>query len=196
MVEAFTSLYTHTLDTWANTFWLGHRVVKNPFDLWVYQEILWETRPTVIVEMGSSIGGSALFFASMFDLIGEGRIVSVDKDSYVGEQPRHRRITFLVGDSVAPETVSHVMAGLEGERVMVALDSDHSYDHVSAELACYGHLVTPGCYLVVEDTWAAPGAAQACSEYVSARDGDFEIDQTREKHLMTFNPGGWLRRVR
>lgn len=213
IIDGFASRYTHNLDTWANTFWLGHQVAKCPLDLWVYQEVLWQTAPTVIVETGSSIGGSALFFASIFDLmdayrpgpeaqrrtvgmVGSGRIVSVDKDPYPDSQPVHPRVTFMVGDAAGDAMARRVAAAVADEpRVMVALDSLHTYEHVARELALYGPLVTPGCYLVVEDT-ADLGGREAVHDYVVASDDAFVIDKTKEKHLLTFNPDGWLRRVR
>jgi cephalosporin hydroxylase len=88
-------------------------------------------------------------------------------------------------------------------RVLVVLDSDHSRDHVLAELRAYAPLVTPGSYLVVEDTNVnghpvyeafGPGPMEAVQDFLKERD-DFEVDRSREKFLLTFNPGGWLRKL-
>lgn len=175
------------------TTWLGFPCIKNPLDLWVVQEILWETRPTLIIETGTLAGGSALYLASILDMIGEGRVVTIDINPYPG-LPEHPRITYFNGDSVRPQMVEKVTRIAKGERVMVILDSDHSYEHVSKEIAAYSPLVSPGCYLIVEDGWGPLGfgVGQALEEFDSP---DFITDRGREKLLMTFHPGGFLLRV-
>lgn len=182
---------------WAETYWLGKQVVKCPMDLWVYQEILWETQPDVILETGTSGGGSAFFFATIMDRIGHGRVVTVDIHEYPHLRPDHPRISYLKGSSIDPAIVSQMAAQAQG-RVMVALDALHTYEHVQAELDAYARLVSPGCYLVVEDTgWGAPGEPWACEAAAEFLRGhpEFEADRSREKHLITSNRGGWLRRI-
>jgi cephalosporin hydroxylase len=191
LLERFTDRYVHTLGTWANTFWLGQQVVKCPLDLWVYQEILWETQPDLILETGSCIGGSAYFFATVFDMMAtDGRIVTVDKDPYFN-QPEHPRITWLIGDAVAPDIVEEMLSH-QAPKTMVVLDSLHTFDHVRAELEAYSPAVSGGCYLVVEDT-TQPEARDAVDSFLEDHPL-FEVDPSREKHLLTLNPGGWLRR--
>jgi cephalosporin hydroxylase len=190
--------------TYQNTRWLGVRAQKCPLDMWVFQEILYETRPDVLVEMGTFQGGSALYFASVFDLLGHGRVVTVDIEDQP-EKPRHERITYLLGSSTSDE-IAQKVAGLikSGERVMVVLDSDHHRDHVLREMRRYASLVSPGCYLIVEDTHFnghpilpkfGPGPMEAVQEFLKERT-DFIPDRSREKFLMTFNPSGYLKRVR
>lgn len=186
---------------WAETYWLGKQVVKCPMDLWVYQEIIFETQPEVLIETGTSGGGSAFFFATLFDLIGCGRVVTVDKDCYPHLFREHPRITYLTGDSTSEEIASQMWAAASGKRTMVSLDSLHTYDHVSAELALYGELVSVGCYLVIEDTGmgnptvAGEGgwANRAAAEFVAANTC-FSVDLSRERHLLTSNHDGWIRR--
>jgi cephalosporin hydroxylase len=190
-------------DAWTKAGWLGTQALKNPLDLWIYQEIIAETRPELIVETGTWRGGSALFMASVCDLLGEGEIVSVDVAPMRDDYPRHPRITYLAGrSSTDPEVVEEVRARVDGRRTQIILDSDHSQAHVEAELAAYAPLVPVGCYLIVEDSNIGqirkdlmPGPLQAIETFLATTD-EFEIDREREKFLLTFNPSGYLRRVR
>src|SRR5262245_4221062 len=95
--DAFACLYyERDFDTWRNTTWLGVPVQKNPADLWVYQELLHELRPELIVETGTYAGGSALFLAAICDILGVGSVVTVDIDvDGHGQRPRHERVTYL-----------------------------------------------------------------------------------------------------
>jgi cephalosporin hydroxylase len=202
VVDAFHRLYYEVGTTWKETFWLGQPVQKCPFDLWAYQEILVETRPDLIVECGTYLGGSARFLASVCDELGQGRIVTIDILERPG-RPRHRRITYLHGSSTDSEVVERVRRrSRRAKRVMVILDSDHTRDHVIRELELYGPLVTHGCYLVVEDTNInghpvsgefGPGPMEAVKSFLERSDA-FEVDRSREKLLLTFNPSGYLRR--
>lgn len=205
VTDAFHRLYhANGARTYNNTYWFGVPVQKCPLDLWVFQEILFETRPDVVVEMGTYKGGSALFFASMFDLLGRGRVITVDIEDQPGKPP-HPRIEYLLGSSTSPEIARQVRERLRpGERVMVVLDSDHSRDHVLEELRLYSDLVTPGNYLIVEDTHFnghpilprhGPGPMEAVREFLR-RTELFEVDREREKFGLTFNPSGYLKRVR
>ena len=202
VVEGFHRLYyTSGRQTWKDTRWLGARALKTPLDLWIYQELLVALAPALIIETGTAEGGSALFLASICELLGRGKIVTVDTETR--EQPRHPRITYLTGSSTAAETLATVAERAQGKSpVMVVLDSDHSRDHVLAELRSYADFVTPGSYLVVEDTnlhdhpvvpGFGPGPMEAVEEFLRERD-DFEPDPSAEKFLLTFNPRGYLRR--
>jgi cephalosporin hydroxylase len=186
----------------ARTEWLGVKARKCPLDFWIYQEILFEKRPDLIIETGTAHGGSAYFLASIFDLIGSGRIVTVDIRPREG-RPEHPRISYVQGDSAAPEIVAAVKERAQpDEKVMVTLDSAHDCDHVLEELRVYGPLVTPGQYLVVEDTNVnghparpefGPGPMEALQAFLAEDLGRrFAVDPACEKFLMTFNPGGYL----
>jgi cephalosporin hydroxylase len=203
VIDAFHRLYYDSQKTtWKQTFWLGRGVRKCPLDLWVYQEILVETVPDLIIETGTYVGGSAYYFATVCDLIGQGEIVTIDVDKHAG-RPRHRRITYIHGSAVDDDVVKRVHGRARRARsVMVVLDSDHSRDHVLRELELYAPLVTSGCYLVVEDTNVnghpvspafGPGPMEAVTEFLETTD-DFEVDRGREKLFLTFNPSGYLRR--
>ena len=190
-------------DAWVNATWLGTQALKNPLDLWVYQEIVHETRPELIVETGTYRGGSALYLATLCDLVDAGEVVSIDVEPMRDDYPSHPRLTYLAGrSSTHPGVVADVTARAVGKRTLVILDSDHSQAHVEAELEAYAPIVPVGCYLIAEDSNIGrirkdlmPGPLQAVERFLAATD-EFEIDREREKFLITFNPSGYLRRVR
>ncbi len=188
--------------TWRNTQFMGHAILKCPLDLWLYQEILHTVRPALIVETGTAFGGSALYLASICDFLNSGQIVTIDIESREG-RPEHPRVTYLTGSSVSPDIVDQVrdLTRASGP-VLVLLDSDHSYDHVLAELRAYRAIVSPGSYLIVEDTNLnghpvepehGPGPMEAVETFL--RDHrEFAHDSAMDKFLLTFNPGGYLKR--
>jgi cephalosporin hydroxylase len=206
VVDGFHQLYYETGEaggTWKDTTFLGVPTWKVPLDLWVYQELLYELRPDLIVETGTAHGGSALYLATLCEALDRGEVVSVDIGHWP-DRPAHRRLTYLTASSTDPRVVAQVAErAAVAERVLVVLDSDHRRDHVLAELRAYAPLVTPGSYLVVEDTNVnghpvyeafGPGPGEAVQDFLKERD-DFEVDRSREKLFLTFNPGGWLRRL-
>lgn len=190
-------------DAWTKARWLDAQALKNPLDLWVYQEIMVETRPELVVETGTYRGGSALFLASICDLLGAGEVLSIDIEPARDDYPQHPRITYLAGrSSTDPDVVAEVAVRADGKKTLVVLDSDHSQAHVEAELDAYGQLVPVGCYVIVEDSNIGrirrdllPGPLEAIEAFLERTDA-FEIDREREKFLITFNPSGYLRRVR
>ena len=202
VVASFHRLYYDSM-VWRDTYWQGVETQKTPFDLWAYQEIVFELKPDVIVETGTFDGGSALYLATMCDLVGAGKVITVDLEARP-YRPRHPRITYVEGhSSTSVEAVEKVRAGLGGsQKVMVILDSDHARNHVLDELKIYSKMVTPGQYLIVEDTNInghpvlaefGPGPMEAVDAFLR-ENRDFEIDPTREKFFFSFNPRGYLKR--
>lgn len=185
------------------TTYHGIPTLKNPLDFWVYQEIMWDSRPDVVVEIGNFRGGSTLALAHMADLVGHGRIVAVDRD-HDGIAPRakaHPRITFVTGK--ACDVVSTVAAAIpSGASVMVLEDSAHTYEHTSRVLEAYSPLVTPGQYFIVEDgichhgldVGPKPGPYEAVEAFVR-RNPDFVVDRDKESFGITWNPKGYLKRT-
>jgi cephalosporin hydroxylase len=192
--------------------WMGCAVLKNPIDMWLYQEILVDRRPDILIETGTHHGGSALFFAGIARLAEfPMKVITIDFNPKIAfDAPRHDifPITAISTTSGAIAQVSdHIQQsrsklGRE-PRVMVVLDSDHSMKNVSEELAVYSKFVTLGDYLVVEDTNInghptmpdhGPGPYEAVEQFLSTR-ADFVRDPVGDKFLLTQNPGGWLRRV-
>lgn len=196
-------IYFHRRDsTWMNTYWMGVRVEKIPFDLWVQQEIIFETKPDLLIEAGTFDGGSAMFYASLFDLMGQGEVVSVD----IAPQPNlpsHPRVEFITASSIAPSTIEFLRERSSGKRTMLILDSDHSEAHVRQELALLSDLVSPGCYLIVEDTNVnghptlpehGPGPMEALNDWLKTNP-PFISDPSREKYMVTFHPRGYWKRL-
>ena len=207
IVDSFHRLYFDARAfnmTWRNTFWLGHPILKCPLDLWIYQEIITELRPAVIVETGTAFGGSALYLASICDIVGQGKIVTIDIERHDG-CPEHPRITYLTGSSTSDEMFARVQTEIQGcESILVILDSDHRKEHVLAELRRYGPIVSPDSYLIVEDTNLnghpvdpdfGPGPAEALEEFLRETPS-FRVDRSKEKLYLSFNPGGYLKKIR
>jgi cephalosporin hydroxylase len=186
-----------------HTFWLGTRILKCPLDLWIYQEMIHELRPDVIIETGTAYGASGHYMATLCDLVGNGRIITIDIEAQPN-RPTHPRLTYMLGSSVDPQIVAEVKSSIAGAKtVLVILDSDHSRDHVLAEMNTWSHVVTPGSYLIVEDSNVnghpadpkfGPGPMEAIDAFL-AKDKRFQIDPMREKFFMTFNPRGYLKRI-
>jgi cephalosporin hydroxylase len=205
ITNAFHRLYYYQRErTWRNTRWLGTEVQKCPLDLWVYQELLFELRPDLIIETGTRYGGSAAYMALFCDLWNRGRIVSIDVEVLPG-RPEHPRIRYVTGPSTDPEVLADVQREVRpGDRVLVILDSDHSEENVLAELRAYHPLVSPQSYCVVEDSnvnghpvWPEFGGGPMEAIRTFLRENDaFEIDRDREKFFLTFNPSGYLKRVK
>lgn len=214
VINEFHKLYYKNKPRSARTRWLGYVVGKNPMDYWTFQEIIYETRPTVIIETGSSLGGSALFFASMLDLIGgEGRVLTVDIKSpeITGSgkvQASHPRITYLVGSSISKSIVKSLQELVSDlDRVMVNLDSRHFKNYVLQEMEIYSKFVSVGCYMIVDDTnlghpvtehkirrYLNNGPWEAVEEFLKTHD-NFTPDRSREGQLLTFMPRGYLLRT-
>jgi cephalosporin hydroxylase len=184
-----------------NIYWLGISTEKCPFDMWVYQEMIYETKPEVIIETGTRHGGSALFFAHICGLVGKGEVITIDINEC---DISHPRVTKIIGSSVSNEVINKVKEIVSDKTAMVILDSDHSKNHVLKEMELYSSFVSVGNYLVVEDTNInghpvlpsfGEGPMEAVREFFKNRK-DFEVDQSREKFLVTFFPKGFLRRIK
>jgi cephalosporin hydroxylase len=184
-----------------NLSWFGYQLIKCPLDLWMYQELLVRTRPDIVVETGTCFGGSAYFIATILDLLGHGRIVTIDIEDVPG-RPEHPRLSYITGSSVDPQIVQQARDAVGNDRAMVVLDSDHSMAHVYQELLAYSPLVQVGDYLIVEDTnvnghpvWPdfGPGPMEAVEKFLSETD-DFVVDERCERFMMTLSPKGYLKR--
>ena len=210
IIEDFHKLY-YDSETWRTnlTSWMGVITWKCPFDLWVIQELLFKVQPDFLIETGTAFGGSALFFAS-FDMIGKGQVITIDNNSSpfvskadVKKRPIHSRILYITGSSTDLSIVKQVSTICKNKNVMVDLDSMHLDGHVYSELNLFSPLVSVGSYIIVEDTNVngnpvakdhGPGPNEAVKKWLAEHD-NFQPDQSCERLLMTFNPGGYLKRV-
>lgn len=206
IINSFHKLYYNsheTLKIFEGSTWLGVPIKKCPLDCWIYQEIIFKLKPDIIIECGTSWGGSALYFASLCDLIHKGRIITTDIIDRKGK-PKHKRIKYLIGSSISEDIIRKIKHTItKKNKVLVILDSDHSKDHVSKELNIYSKLVTKGSYLIVEDTningnpvcpGSGPGPMEAVKEFLN-KNQEYCVDKNKEKYYMTYNPHGFLKRV-
>lgn len=227
MLRANSLKYSYHFD------WLSRPIIQYPQDIVATQELIWRIRPDLIIETGIAHGGSLIFSASMLalldmsDAINAGTILDPAKSSRrvvgvdieirahnrvaIEEHPMASRIQMIQGSSIAPDVIAkvHEIAS-DYERVLVCLDSNHTHDHVLAELKAYAHLASVGSYCLVFDTVIADMPADmfpdrpwgpgnnpktAVHEFLKTSCG-FEIDKSIEqKLLVTVAPDGFLKRV-
>jgi cephalosporin hydroxylase len=199
-----------------NFSWMGRPIIQFPQDMMAMQEILWSVKPDLVIEAGVAHGGSILYYASLLELIGHGEVLGVDIDirphnrEAIEAHPMSRRVRLLQGSSIEAATIDQVRALAHGKRAVVVLDSNHTHDHVLAELRAYAPLVCPGGYCVVMDTliedmparlvgdrpWGPGNNPKTAVQQFLRESHDFEIDANLEsKLLITVAPSGYLRRV-
>lgn len=186
------------------TKWLGKPIMQNILDLWVIQETICELQPKLIIECGTNQGGSAYFYANLFDLMGDGKVITIDVEKM--HDLTHPRIEFIIGSSISDCVISNVREAVSSVHgtVMVILDSDHSANHVSKELELYAPFVTPNSFVLVQDgimdtlpvlkgTYP-PGPISAIRDFLE-RHPEFEVDAERsQRFLISHHPEGWLRK--
>jgi cephalosporin hydroxylase len=208
LVDQFRDLYYRS-GVAVHLHWRGTRLIKNPCDLWMTLELFQRLRPVVVVETGTHEGGSALFYADALKALGvQATVITIDPNPKWSIEPEKEGIVSVIGYSTDAPVVKRVTRLVSeraqaGGHVMLFLDSDHSADNVQAELAAYASLVTPGSYVVVEDTNInghpsypahGPGPWEAVDRFLATTTA-FVPDPQCERFLLTFNPRGWLRRV-
>lgn len=184
------------------TTYFGIQTWKSPSDFWVYKEIIYNSRPDVIIEIGNNCGGSALALAHYLDAMDHGRIIAIDIDqSKIPDRVSdHPRISLIEGD--ACESYDRVVETVSPEdRVLVIEDSSHTFENTLNVLRRYSGLTKPGDYFIVEDSICHhglslgpnPGPYEAIEAFIAEND-DFDIDRDQESFLITWNPKGYLRR--
>jgi len=213
MVHADRYKYTY------NFSWMGRPIIKFPNDMVAQQEIVWRTKPDLIIETGIAHGGSIIFSASLLELVGKGRVVGIDVDIRahnrveIEKHPMAKRITMIEGGSTDPAVFSQVKDLARGaSSVMVILDSNHTHQHVYDELKLYADLVTVDNYVILPDTfieffpkgyysanrpWDVGNNPWTAMKQFMAERTDFEIDpEPVNKSLITESFDGYLRRIR
>ena len=197
------------------TWYRGVRMIKCPLDLWIARELIERLRPEFIIETGTYLGASALYYGDLLEQQGRGQVITIDlhplehylqTGAQTAQPQRHARARYLIGSSTSREVLETVRSLVRpGAITMAFLDSDHAKRHVLGELEAYAPLVTPGSYLIVEDTNInghpvkadfGPGPMEAVEEFLNSGLGrSFKPDLACERYLLTMNPGGWLRRI-
>jgi cephalosporin hydroxylase len=206
-----------------NFSWMGRPIIQNPIDIMAMQEIIWEVKPDLIIETGIAHGGSLIFSASMLELNAacggpsDAEVLGIDIDirphnrKAIEEHPMSKRISMIEGSSIAPEVVAQVKEKAKSkQRILICMDSNHTHDHVLAELEAYAPLTSVGSYCVVFDTFVEdvpadvfdnrpwhPGNSPktAVWKYLKTHP-EFEIDKTiHQKLLITVAPDGYLKRI-
>ncbi len=185
-------------------YWANTRVTKYPSDLIMYEQVLFKNKPDILIECGTDLGGSALFFAHIFDIIGKGQVVTIDK--YDLSRPKHPRITYLTGRTTSTSILSKVQELIKDKVVMVVLDSDHHRIHVKRELHFYSRIVTKGQYMVVEDIYSWHTSRPRTRFYEGGPGPAVEWFLRTNKHFIkttvdkqfadpVFTRDGWLQRI-
>lgn len=201
--------------------WMGRPVIQLPEDMIRTQEVIHRLQPDVIIETGVAHGGSLVFYASLCKAMGRGRVVGIDIEirphnrSAIEAHPLASYISLIQGSSTDPDIVAAARAQVKpGERVLVLLDSNHTYKHVAAELEAYAPMVTPGSYIVATDgimfdladvprgkpEWTHDNPSKAALDFASHHP-EFTLAQPawpfQESELtnnITHWPNAWLRR--
>ncbi|MBF0258175.1 MAG: cephalosporin hydroxylase family protein [Desulfamplus sp.] len=217
-----------------NFFWLSRPIIQYPQDIIAMQELIWQVKPDLIIETGIAHGGSLIMSASILALLEYSdavekrqtldpskpfrKVLGIDIDirehnrKAINEHPMSHRIDMIEGSSVAPAIIEQVKDYASNfSKILICLDSNHTHDHVLAELEAYAALTTVGSYCVVFDTiiedmpagsfpdrpWdIGNNPKTAVWEYLKSHT-EFEIDKSiQHKLLITVAPDGYLKRVR
>ena len=197
--------------------WMGRPIIQLPQDMLAMQEIIWRIKPDLVIECGIAHGGSILYYASLLELQGHGEVLGIDLDirphnrEAIESHPMCKRVSMIQGSSIDPAVVEQVRALAEGKKVIVVLDSNHTHEHVLAELRAYAPLVSLDSYCVVMDTvvedmpadafpdrpWGVGDNPKTAVWAYLKETSDFEVDQQmQDKLLITVARDGYLRRVR
>ncbi len=215
---------------YGSTF-LGLVLMQNPADMWIMQELITEIRPDFIIETGTFAGGAALYYATILKQVNnKGKVITVDIDPEprmfnINELKKNNAlfyntvkeinnnyIEFITSNSVDPALIERLKKQTKNKKVLVTLDSCHSYEHVLKELTLYSQLVSPGSYLIAQDTfiddkeewiekyakcpgWKIKGGPKKAVNEFLRENRDFKVDKSRERFLFTFYPSGYLKKV-
>jgi len=212
-VESNRSQYSY------NFTWMGRPIIQYPQDMIAMQEIIWKIQPDLIIETGIAHGGSLIYYASLLELIGKGEVLGIDIDirkhnrTEIEKHPMFKRIKMIEGSSISRETVEQVKKHAENKKsILVSLDSNHTHEHVLAELESYAPLVSIDSYIVVFDTivehlpegyfsqkrpWGiANNPKTAVDEFLDSTKNFVRDASVDNKLLISVAPGGYLKRIK
>jgi len=201
-----------------NFSWMGRPIIQYPQDMIAMQEIIWNVQPDLIIETGIAHGGSLIYYASLLELIGKGEVLGIDIDirkhnrTEIEKHPMFKRIKMIEGSSISRETVEQVKQHAENKKsILVSLDSNHTHEHVLAELESYAPLVSIDSYIVVFDTivehlpegyfsqkrpWGIANNPKTAVDTFLESNKQFICDSSIDnKLLISVAPGGYLKRV-
>jgi len=212
LTESFEHKYSYNFD------WLGRPIIQYPQDIVAMQEIIWNVKPDLIIETGIAHGGSLIFYASILELLGKGEIVGIDIDirkhnrKEIEKHKMFKRITLIEGSSVDDEVLKKIRGiAKKHKKIMVCLDSLHTYAHVLEELELYSPFVSRGSYLVVFDTlvedlpnklfeerpWGKKDNPKTAVKKFLQKNKNFVVDKEIDnKLLITVAKGGYLKRIK
>lgn len=200
-----------------NFTWMGRPIIQFPQDMVAMQEIIWQTRPDLIVETGIAHGGSLIYYASLCEMIGHGAVLGVDVDirahnrAEIEAHPMFKHITMIQGSSTDEAIAAQVHEAAQGKSVLLILDSNHTHEHVLRELELYSPLVKTGGYAVVFDTliedmpeesfgdrtWGVGNNPMTAVREFLQNNDRFQIDAAiSNKLLITVAPDGYLQCVK
>lgn len=200
-------LYYHQNNVHFNQRYRGLNMIKNPFDLIIYEELFWELKPTVVIEIGNRYGGFSLWLMDRMKLVGiDGKIITIDIEPLAdGNFSGYKSDKFIsiIGDCNASDTIDKVKKYIKkNDIVLIIEDSAHTFDNTLKALENYKNIVTIGSYLIIEDgicdvidLGVNPGPMKAVEAWIKNND-NFEIDRSRERYIMTYNPKGYLKRIK
>jgi len=186
------------------TSYFGVKTLKNPMDFWVYREIIFKHKPDVIIEIGNNWGGSTLALAHIQDIMQHGRIIGVDIDhsKITNTISDHPRIELIEEDAVKAFSIVEKMI-LSEEKVLLIEDSAHTFENTLNVLRLYSTFIHAGDYIIVEDSIChhglkvgpSPGPYEAVEAFID-ENKSFEIDRDKESFIITWNPKGFLKKVK
>ena len=196
--------------------WFGVPVIQTAADLVLMQELVFRVQPDFIIETGIAHGGSLIFYASLFEALGKGKVIGIDVDirehnrKVIEAHPLFKRIELIHGDSTSPEVMSEIQEFVPpNSRTIVCLDSNHYKEHVLKELMLYSQLVNTGSYMIVFDTVTSALAERGvCDEsYIDTGpleaiydffkvDDNFVIDKEFNKLYISMSHNGYLKRIK